>query len=85
MRQESHNSAHYKEVQRIEKSTHTSRHKTSAYARGRQRIQTHSRTTSVRTARTFVDSEEHGHSPRQGATLHGDIYGSRSITPTAKR
>ena len=68
-----------------EKSTHTSCHKTSAYARGRQRIQTHSRTTSVRPARTFVDSEKHGHNPRQGATLHGDIYRSRSIMPTAKR
>ena len=68
-----------------EKSTHTSCHQASAYARGRQRIQTHSRTTSVRPARTFVDSKGHGHSPRQGATLHGDIYGSRSVTPTAKR
>ena len=68
-----------------EKSTHTSHHKTSAYARGRQRIQTHSRTTSVRLARAFVESKEHGHSPHPGATFHGDIYGSRSITPTAKR
>ena len=61
---------------RPEKLTHTSRRQASAYARGRQRIQTNSRTTSLRPARTFVDSEKHGHSPRQRATLHGNIFGS---------
>ena len=83
MRQEPHNAAHYKEVQRIQRNQYIQvaiklQHMLEADNEFRH-------TASVRPARTFVDSEEHGHSPRQGATLHGDIYGSQSITPTAKR
>ena len=59
-----------------EKSTYTGRHQTPAHARGRQRIQTNSRTTLVRPARTFVDGEKHGHGPRQRTTLHGNIFRS---------
>ena len=57
-----------------EKSTYTGRHQTPAHARGRQRIQTNSRTTPVRPARTSVDGEKHGHGPHQGTTLHGNIF-----------
>ena len=57
-----------------EKSTYTGRRQTPAHARGRQRIQTNSRTTPVRPARTFVDGEKHGHGPRPRTTLHGNIF-----------
>ena len=58
---------------RPEKSTYTGRRQTPAHARGRQRIQTNSRTTPVRPARTFVDGEKHGHGPRLRTTLRGNI------------
>ena len=57
-----------------EKSTYTGCRQTPAHARGRQRIQTNSRTTPVRPARTFVDGEKHGHGPRPRTTLHGNIF-----------
>ena len=57
-----------------EKSTYTGRRQTPAHARGRQRIQTNSRTTPVRPARTFVDGKKHGHRPRPRTTLHGNIF-----------
>ena len=64
MRQEPHNAAHYKEVQRIQKNQHIQvAVKLQHMLEPDNEIQTNSRTTPVRPARTFVDGEKHGHGP----------------------
>ena len=75
MRQEPHNAAHYKEVQRIQKNQHIQvAVKLQHMLEAEQRIQTNSRTTPVRPARTFVDGEKHGQGPLPRTTLHGNIF-----------
>ena len=72
IRQEPHNAAHYKEVQRIQRNQHIQ----VAIKLQHMLEADNSRTTPVRPPKAFVDGEKHGHSPRHRATLHGNIFGS---------
>ena len=77
IRQEPHNAAHYKEVQRIQRNQHIQvAIKLQHMLEADNKFRKNSSTTPVRPPRAFVDGEKHGHSPRQRATLHGNIFGS---------